>query len=290
MGFEVERFPEEVDEELICPFCNKVLQQPVSGGCGHTYCKECLDKYIARKRDECPVCQSKLTTEGATEPEENLVKKLAKLSLHCSHHKSGCQDVVEYFKLDEHLQKECLLRLLPCKHKNCPDQIACRDLETHMEKCDHRLVECKVCRVCLPRKDMPAHQAVKRCFEQLNKRRMVKSARKVSHDLREHRVSMTHQRHLTEQTERNLLKNHYFQDRAKYQRSVSAGPVLMRASIQARVGSAVIIPTHTARTLKSAVLDTCMHCTTKFTQGRHMSARRHTHSKVSLFMLFWNHV
>ena len=275
----MERFKGEVGQDLLCPFCSKVLQQPVVGGCGHTFCKECLEKYLARKRVECPVCNAKLSKEEATEPQEELVKQLEKLSLNCSHQKSGCEAVVDYFKLEEHLEKECPLRLVPCRHKNCTDQVSCRDLESHMEKCDHRLVECKVCKVCLPRKDMPAHQAVKRCFEQLNKRRMVKSARKVSRDLREHRVEITHHRHLTEQTERSMLRSHYFQDRAKYQRSTSAGPILMRSSIEARVGSALITP-HTARTLKSAVLDTCMGCTTRFTQGRHTSARRHTHNKV----------
>jgi len=282
MGFEVERFKDEVDDDLICPFCNKVLQQAVVGSCGHPFCQECLKKYLARKRDECPVCQADLSKREAAAPPEELIKKLEALSIHCSNQKSGCKAILEYFKLDEHLERDCSLRPVPCRHKNCPDQIPCRDLESHMEKCDHRLVECKVCKVCLPRKDMPAHQAVKRCFEQLNKRRMVKSARKVSQELKEHRIVMTHQRHLTEQTERTMLRNHYFQDRGRHhQRSMSAGPVLIRSSIEARVGSAMVMP-HSARTLKSAVLDTCMTCTNKFTHGRHTSARRHTHNKVRL--------
>lgn len=276
MGFAVERFQGEVEEDLICPFCNKVLQEPVAGKCGHTFCKECLDKYLARRREECPVCQADLSK--VTGAQEELVGKLEKLSLHCTNHESGCDAILDYYKLTEHLDTECILRSVSCRHKNCPNKVPQKDLEAHMEKCDYRLVECKVCKVCLPRKDMPAHQAVKRCFEELNKRRMVKNTRRISQELREHQAEITHHRHLTEQTERSLLRSHYFQDRPHHQRAMSAGPVLMRSSIEARVGSAVIIP-HYSRTLKSAVIDTCMDCTNKFTHGRHPSARRHSHVK-----------
>lgn len=178
--------------------------------------------------------------------------------------------------------KDCAFRPVQCEYKGCKAECPLKDLESHMEKCDYRLVECKVCKMCLPRKDMPAHQAIKRCFEQLNKRRMVTSARRLSQELKDHRLEMLHQRHLTDQEERRVLKEYYSRDFVPVprRRTMSAGPVLLRSSIQARVGSALVVP-HYSRNLKSATLESCRGCSNKFLSGRRPSAQRHTHSKVS---------
>ncbi len=253
----------------------------VAGKCGHLFCKACLQQALSNQHNECPKCEMDLSTSDTKDPTEELVRQLGELSLHCKHQKSGCDAVVSYNELAEHMEKACPCRLLPCKHKGCKLTTPCNELDSHMEKCDHRLVECKVCKACLPRKDMPAHQAVKRCFEELNKRRMVRSARRLSQELKEHRVELVHQRHFTEQTERALVRRHYFPEgSSRHQRAMSAGPILMRTSVQARVGSAVVVP-HYSRGLKSATIESCMDCTNRFTHGRRPSARRHTHVNVS---------
>ena len=281
MGFEVERFEEEVNSDLLCPFCRGVLESPVLGKCGHLYCKPCLERALSKRLGECPVCQVDLSSSKASEPEEELVKKLGELSLHCKHHKSGCEAMMTCNTVETHMAKECQFRIVPCRHKGCTENTELANLESHMEKCDYRLVECKVCKVCLPRKDMPAHQAVKRCFEQLNKQRMVRSARRLSHELKEHHVELVQQRHFTEQAERALMRNHYIQGgNPRHQRAMSAGPVLSRTSVQSRVGSAIVVP-HFSRALRSAALESCRDCTNRFTHGRRPSAKRHSHDNVS---------
>lgn len=280
MGFEVERFQKEVDDDLLCAYCRGVVEEPVAGKCGHLFCKACLEKALSKRLNECPNCEVDLSSSKAKEPSEELVEKLGELSLRCKHHKEGCEAVVGYHALPAHMQRECTFRLVPCVHKGCSEIVAHAHLEEHMEKCNHRLVECKVCKVCLPRKDMPAHQAIKRCFEELNKRRTVRSARKLSSEVKEHRVELVQQRHFTEQAERALVRRHYFpQGSSRHQRSMSAGPILMRSSVQARVGSAVVVP-HYSRTLKSAALESCHDCTNRFTHDRRPSARRHSHTNV----------
>lgn len=284
MGFDVERFQEEVDPALLCAFCKGVVEEPVAGKCSHLFCKACLEKALSKRRHECPECEMEISSSEAKAPEDELVEKLGGLSLQCKHHKDGCEAVVGYHAMPAHMLMECPFRLVPCEHKGCSELIPHADREGHMEQCSYRLVECKVCKVCLPRKDMPAHQAVKRCFEQLNKRRMVQSARRLSSELREHQVQIVQQRHFTEQAERVLVSSHYFPEgTSRHQRSMSAGPVLMRSSVQARVGSAVVVP-HYSRTLKSAAIESCHDCTDRFTRGRRPSARRHSHVNVSYIM------
>ena len=280
----MERFQSEIEQDLLCPFCSQVLEAPVTGKCGHVFCKTCLEKSFSSEKFECPVCEVDLSSEEAVEAGEDLVQRLGKLSIQCKHFNSGCETVTMCHKLPEHMKKECAFRLVLCEHKGCVESVAHRDLEAHMEKCDHRLVECKVCKICLPRKDMSAHQAVKRCFEQLNKRRIVKSARRLSQELKDHRVELVQQRHLTEQAERALVRDHYFPSGNKHKRAMSAGPVLMRTSVQVRVGSASVVP-HYSRNLKSASIESCRECTNRFTHGRRPSARRHSHNNVSLILL-----
>ena len=278
MGLDVDRFEGEVEESLICSLCSKVLDNPVAAKCGHTFCSPCIEK-AAKRSSDCPKCAAVLTA-NTSPADADLVEKLGKLSIHCT---SGCDTVVSFEKLVEHTAKECPFRTVPCENKSCDVKCGLNELESHMEKCDYRLVECKVCKACLPRKDMAAHQAIKRCFEQLNKRRMVSSARRLSQELREHRVDLQHQRHLTDQTERRILREHYDREivNPSRRRTMSAGPVLLRGSIQARIGSALVVP-HYSRNLKSAAtLESCFQCSNRFLSGRRPSARRHSHAKVS---------
>ena len=281
MGLEIERFEGDVNESLICPYCAKVLEKPVAGPCGHTFCGACLKKALTKRRTDCPVCDRELgqQAEAVKEASEELVQQLEQLTIHCDNRKIGCETVLPLGKLTDHTDTECAYRLTACTNKGCKETVPLNDLDSHLETCDYRLVECKVCKLCVPRNDMPAHQAIKRCYEQLNKRRMVTSARRLSQELRVHREEMVHHRHLTEQAERRLVQQHYYpeKDNPRHQRAKSAGPVLMR-SISARVGSAVVVP-HYSRNLRSAALESCRECTNKFTVGRRPSARRHSHSR-----------
>ena len=277
MGIEVERFEGDVGERFICPYCAKVLENPVSGSCGHNFCAACVKKALSKRRTDCPVCDRDLSEQGAKDAKDELVEALSKLSIHCGNNKSGCESVVPYSQLTDHLSTECAFRLTACTHKGCSVQVSLNELDSHLETCDYRMVECKVCKTCVTRIDMPAHQALKRCYEQLNKRRMVTSARRLSQELRVHREEMVHHRHLTDQAERRLEKQHYFQENPRHQRAKSAGPVLTR-SVSSRVGSAVVVP-HFSRNLRSAALESCRDCTNRFTAGRRPSARRHSHAK-----------
>ena len=282
MGLDVERFEGKVEEELICLLCNKVLEKPSSTACEHVFCTKCLQSAAAKKID-CPKCSQPvvpIAEDADKKIEEQLVDRLGKLSIHCTHRSVGCTTILPWLALDTHAERECEYRPIPCENKGCSEKCPLNALEQHMERCDHRIVECKVCMARLPRKDMPAHQAVKRCFEQLNKRKRVASARRLSSELKEHRLEMLHRRHQTEQAERRIEKEHYFPP--QHRRAMSAGPVLQRAqSVEARVGSAMLVVPHYTRNLKSAaVLDSCRGCSNRFLSGRRPSARRHTHSKV----------
>lgn len=52
--------PSAVDiNDYECALCFRLLWQPVTTSCGHTYCKSCLDRSFDH-RNECPLCKTKI--------------------------------------------------------------------------------------------------------------------------------------------------------------------------------------------------------------------------------------
>ncbi|XP_030614268.1 probable G-protein coupled receptor 156 [Archocentrus centrarchus] len=48
-------------EQLLCPICLDLFNQPVSTPCGHNFCKECLQRYWQSSNiPQCPMCKHKL--------------------------------------------------------------------------------------------------------------------------------------------------------------------------------------------------------------------------------------
>lgn len=143
MGVDLGQFDGPVDESLICPLCSKVLESPVRGRCGHTFCAPCLQSAARRGRD-CTKCGGALGTgsvESSDSVEEALALRLAKLSIRCT---LGCDEVMEYGQLPRHTQEDCPHRTVGCEHRGCGVQCSLSELAEHMETCDYRLVECKV--------------------------------------------------------------------------------------------------------------------------------------------------
>ena len=49
MGFDVSWFQGEVDEELLCPICSEVLEDPLQApSCEHAFCSECINEWLSR--------------------------------------------------------------------------------------------------------------------------------------------------------------------------------------------------------------------------------------------------
>ena len=59
---------EEEEISLECPICLALLFRPVTLGCGHNFCEDCLYKAMADGSQRCATCRCPLPSGGALEP------------------------------------------------------------------------------------------------------------------------------------------------------------------------------------------------------------------------------
>lgn len=64
---------------LECPICLKLLCQPLTTSCGHSFCRGCLIDVNRRNRKECPACNSDCYLEPRTHFESIAISSIAKL-------------------------------------------------------------------------------------------------------------------------------------------------------------------------------------------------------------------
>ena len=275
MGISLElvkcRDGEKLDDILICSKCCQLLEGPVSLVCGHYACIKCIEESEDKtKKGLCQKCYKQLKRDPANEIAAEVKNGLESVSIQCS---LGCSKVLNgsrQFKY--HISSECQWRLVQCPNKGCKEYVAVKDTNEHYQACPYGLTQCTVCNAIVSKRDMPGHQAVKRCFEKILKRERVQSARKLSEELRCHRDMMLKQRHLSDQNERHLIKDHYTQQKED--------PNASSRSIQARIGSAMVVSDNYSRRKVSRSLS-CGTCESHFLSGRRPSARRHSTAKVS---------
>lgn len=106
MGFEVTRFEGEVDEELICPICSQVLEEPVQVvTCEHAFCQACITEWLSRQ-PTCPVDRQPITTVNLRSVPRILRNLLSRLNIACDNAIYGCNQVLKLDALQGHLD-EC---------------------------------------------------------------------------------------------------------------------------------------------------------------------------------------
>ncbi|XP_067008703.1 E3 ubiquitin-protein ligase NRDP1 isoform X2 [Anabrus simplex] len=117
MGFEVTRFQGEVDEELVCPICSGVLEDPLQAPvCEHAFCRACIQEWLSRQ-PTCPVDRQAITSAQLRPVPRILRNLLARLCISCDNAVYGCSSIMKLDTLGSHLE-ECEhnpKRPVPCE-------------------------------------------------------------------------------------------------------------------------------------------------------------------------------
>ncbi|NWR09689.1 RNF41 ligase, partial [Paradoxornis webbianus] len=136
MGYDVTRFQGDVDEDLICPICSGVLEEPVQAPhCEHAFCNACITQWFSQQQT-CPVDRSVVTVAHLRPVPRIMRNMLSKLQITCDNAVFGCTAVV---RLD--------------------------NLMAHLNDCEHnpkRPVTCEQgCGLEMPKDELPNHNCIK---------------------------------------------------------------------------------------------------------------------------------
>ncbi|KAL0280362.1 UNVERIFIED_CONTAM: hypothetical protein PYX00_001674 [Menopon gallinae] len=116
MGYEIGRFKGEVDEELICPICSGVLEDPLQAPvCEHAFCRGCINEWMSRQAT-CPVDRQAICAVNLRPVPRITRNLLSRLDITCDNVLYGCTVVLKLDALALHLE-ECEhnpKRPLPC--------------------------------------------------------------------------------------------------------------------------------------------------------------------------------
>lgn len=113
MGYDLDRFTGDIDEELKCPICCGVLEDPVQGSkCEHAYCKKCIIEWM-KTSESCPVDRQSLKV-SQLQPIPRIVRNLLNhLLIKCDFVTHGCREVISLEELTNH-------RSICCKNPEFP--------------------------------------------------------------------------------------------------------------------------------------------------------------------------
>ncbi|XP_030623673.1 E3 ubiquitin-protein ligase PDZRN3-B [Chanos chanos] len=139
MGFELDRFNTDVDLDLTCSLCHKVLEDPLTTPCGHVFCAGCVIPWVAQQSS----CPAKCQRVNAKELNQVLPLKnfILKLDIKCDNHEKGCKRIVKLQHLSEHV-KSCEFSPSKCRNKGCNAVLNPRDMSVHiLESCEFTPVE-----------------------------------------------------------------------------------------------------------------------------------------------------
>ena len=103
MGWDVDRFPEEVDLELVCCICTGVLEDPVESPCRHVFCSKCVKPWID-KNSTCPQCRG-ATYKKDLKPVLPILKNIInKQKIYCEYKENGCKKILTIETVQRHLE------------------------------------------------------------------------------------------------------------------------------------------------------------------------------------------
>lgn len=111
--------PSKVPACLKCPICSEVFTEPVLPGCGHTFCKKCIETWI-KVNFACPICRERIDKKKLG---VNRIAKLAVEDLEVICLNKGCSWTGKYESLKRH-EKDCLFnptKIEPWVANNIPE-------------------------------------------------------------------------------------------------------------------------------------------------------------------------
>jgi len=125
--FTSDNFPNSDLSELVCSICKDIAHIPYTTECGHLFCKSCITTWL-NKTKKCPDCRT-VCNPKRNEWAERI--SFSPLKYHCLN--DGCTTIID----------------VGSKY---------RGITEHMRICEHKLIECNICKQMIKQKDYAKHR------------------------------------------------------------------------------------------------------------------------------------
>ena len=129
-GYDINRFvdlsPKQA-EHLICCICLNIFENAVNSDCRHSFCRQCIQQWIDGNHKECPKCKEVFASSKGPKrksgveviligsydfrPDFTANGMINDLKVICDFEYNGCQEVIEFGSLSNHIKQ--------CKHRYC---------------------------------------------------------------------------------------------------------------------------------------------------------------------------
>ncbi|XP_065887470.1 TNF receptor-associated factor 3-like [Dysidea avara] len=147
-GYEYQ-FVDTPSDMFVCKICQYPSKEPhLSGCCGHTFCKSCLEdaKRVTTITKACPICQDK---EFVTFCNRQADQAIRSLHVFCNNKEKGCEWQGEVNDIINHLGNSdgCQFEDVTCSN-DCGKCLQRQYLTGHVEdECIRREVDCQYCHI-----------------------------------------------------------------------------------------------------------------------------------------------
>ncbi|XP_067057984.1 TNF receptor-associated factor 2-like [Acropora muricata] len=104
-----------IGQKYLCNFCGFLLKDAMQTGCGHFYCKECLESLYINDRTKMTCLQDHTEfLENEVFPDMFTRREVQSFVVHCTFMDDGCSWKGEIRNLEEHQEKECRAYPVSC--------------------------------------------------------------------------------------------------------------------------------------------------------------------------------
>lgn len=101
MGYDVNRFQEDV-EDFLCPVCFDVLNDPIElKKCEHIFCRHCIVKWF-HEHPTCPVDREQIKESHLRQTSRFFRQQYSRLKIRCQYVGKGCAELVPIVNITEH--------------------------------------------------------------------------------------------------------------------------------------------------------------------------------------------
>ena len=126
---------DSINCELICSICSKPFVVPVSTPCDHTFCQDCIQRWIEKKNKPCPTCRQQIKSIDmcipVNRPLRNMLDRLPIKCLSCE------QTIAQRDQFNDHIRKVCPKMNISCSAADikCTWTGPREDLDKHLTTC-----------------------------------------------------------------------------------------------------------------------------------------------------------